>query len=123
MAWSRSFPVLRCVVSHSRLQSLPLQPDRPTEASRWPSQPDEIETPEVIMSATKTQIPVKEVTSAVEVITGEQMQQRKVRTVAEALRWAQGLVRIQSGGPGTTSTCGCGGDARTDTRLDRWGDR
>ena len=64
-------------------------------------QPDEIETPEVIVSATKTAIPVKEVTSAVEVITGEQMQQRKVRTVAEALRWAQGLAVFQSGGPGT----------------------
>jgi vitamin B12 transporter len=64
-------------------------------------QPDEIETPEVVVSATKTAIPVKEVTSAVEVITGEQMQQRKVRTVAEALRWATGLAVFQSGGPGT----------------------
>jgi len=64
-------------------------------------QPEVIETPEVVVSATKTPIPVKEVTSAVEVITGEQMQQRKVRTVAEALRWAQGLAVFQSGGPGT----------------------
>ena len=64
-------------------------------------QTEEIETPEVIVSATKTPIPVKEVTSAVEVITGEQMQQRKLRTVAEALRWAQGLAVFQSGGPGT----------------------
>jgi vitamin B12 transporter len=29
------------------------------------------------------------------------MQQRKLRTVAEALRWAQGLAVFQSGGPGT----------------------
>ena len=29
------------------------------------------------------------------------MQQRKVKTVAEALRWAQGLAVFQSGGPGT----------------------
>ena len=64
-------------------------------------QTEELETPEVIVSATKTPIPVKEVTSAVEVITGEQMQQRKLRTVAEALRWAQGLAVFQSGGPGT----------------------
>lgn len=62
---------------------------------------DIIETPEVVVSATKTDIPVKQVTSAVEVITGEQMQQRKVKTVAEALRWAQGLAVFQSGGPGT----------------------
>ncbi|MBA5866126.1 MAG: TonB-dependent receptor [Nitrospira sp. CR1.3] len=65
-------------------------------------QSDVIETPEVVISATKTEIPVKQVTSAVEIITGEQMQQRKVRTVAEALRWAQGLAVFQSGGPGTT---------------------
>jgi len=64
-------------------------------------QPEILETPEVVISATKTPIPVKEVTSAVEVITGEQMQQRKVRTVAEALRLAQGLAVFQSGGPGT----------------------
>ena len=60
-----------------------------------------IETPEVVVSATKTEIPVKQVTSAVEVITGEQMQQRKIKTVAEALRWAQSLSVNQSGGPGT----------------------
>jgi len=60
-----------------------------------------LETREVIVSATKAPIPVSQVTSAVEVITGEQMQQRKLKTVAEALRWAQGLAVNQSGGPGT----------------------
>ena len=60
-----------------------------------------IETREVVISATKTPVPVSQVTSAVEIITGEQMQQRKVKTVAEALRWAQGLAVNQSGGPGT----------------------
>jgi len=64
-------------------------------------QDETIEVPEVIVSATKTEIPVKQVTSAVEVITGEQMQQRKLKTVVEALRWAQGLAVNQSGGPGT----------------------
>ncbi len=61
-----------------------------------------VETREVVVSATKTEIPVKQVTSAVEVLTGEQMQQRKLKTVAEALRWAQGVAVFQSGGPGTT---------------------
>ncbi len=61
----------------------------------------ELETPDVVVSATKTPTPAKQVTSAVEVITGEQMQERKVKTVAEALRWAQGLSVNQSGGPGT----------------------
>lgn len=65
------------------------------------NQPEVLETPEVVISATKTEIPIKQVTSAVEVITGEQMQQRKLKTVAEALRWAQGLAVFQNGGPGT----------------------
>ena len=62
---------------------------------------EEVQTKEVVVSATKTEIPVKQVTSAVEIITGEQLQQRKVKTVAEALRLAQGLAVFQSGGPGT----------------------
>ncbi|MBX3331774.1 MAG: TonB-dependent receptor [Nitrospira sp.] len=62
----------------------------------------EIEVPDVVVSATKTPMPAKQVTSAVEVITGEDMQQRKIRTVAEALRWASGLAVFQSGGLGTT---------------------
>lgn len=60
-----------------------------------------LETKEVVISATKTPVPVSKTTSAVEVITEEQIQQRKIRTVAEALRWAQGLAVNQSGGPGT----------------------
>lgn len=64
---------------------------------------DVVETPEVVVSATKTEIPVKQVTSAVEVITGEQMQQRKIKTVIEALRLGQGLAVFQSGGPGTVA--------------------
>ncbi len=62
---------------------------------------DIVETKDVVISATKTEVPVRQVTSAVEIITGEQMEQRKVRTVAEALRWAQGMAVFQSGGPGT----------------------
>lgn len=64
-------------------------------------QPEVIQAPDVVVSATKTPIPAKQVTSAVEVITGEEMQQRKVKTVSEALRWAQGLSVNQSGEPGT----------------------
>ena len=66
------------------------------------SQQEIVEAPDVVVSATKTPIPAKQVTSAVEVITGEEMQQRKIRTVAEALRWAPGLAVFQSGGLGTT---------------------
>ena len=99
MAWSRSFSVCGVLLSVLGF-CLPLQPASAEEVA-MADQPDEIETAEVVVSATKTPIPVKEVTSAVEVISGEQMQQRKLRTVAEALRWAQGLAVFQSGGPGT----------------------
>jgi vitamin B12 transporter len=70
-------------------------------ANQPADQPDTIETPDVVVSATKTPLPISQVTSAVEVITGDQMQQRKIKTVAEALRWAEGLSVNQSGGPGT----------------------
>jgi vitamin B12 transporter len=66
-----------------------------------PGTEEVVKTEEVVVSSTKTEIPVKQVTSAVEIIDGEQLQQRRVKTVAEALRLAQGLAVFQSGGPGT----------------------
>jgi len=97
-----------CVPLHAALAeegTAPVQAETPAASTKEGTTADQaevLETPEVVISATKTEIPVKQVTSAVEIITGEQMQQRKVRTVAEALRWAQGLAVFQSGGPGTT---------------------
>ena len=57
----------------------------------------------VVVSATKTPVPVSHLTSAVEVITAEQIKKRKIKTVTEALRLAQGLVIFETGGPGTTA--------------------
>jgi vitamin B12 transporter len=54
-----------------------------------------------VVSASKTRQPVSHVTSAVEVITGEQMQKRNLKTVAEALRLATGMAVFSSGGQGT----------------------
>ena len=71
------------------------------EETKSGDHPEVIETPEVFISATKTETPIKHITSSVEIITGEQMQQRKIKTVVEALRLAQGLAVFQSGGPGT----------------------
>ncbi len=68
----------------------------------------EIETQEVVISATKTAVPVNQVTSAVEVITGEEMQRRKVKTVVDALRLSQGTHRLPNGGPGTHVEYACG---------------
>lgn len=59
-----------------------------------------VESPEVIVSATKTPLPVSQVTSAVEVIRGEDMQRRNIKTVVDALRLATGVSVFSSGGPG-----------------------
>ncbi|MGE3978876.1 MAG: TonB-dependent receptor, partial [Nitrospira sp.] len=95
--------VARCIVCTCVLFSWIAMLAYPASAQKiaMADQP-EIEAPDVVVSATKTPTPTKQVTSAVEVITGEEMQQRKIRTVSEALRWAQGLSVNQSGGPGTT---------------------
>ena len=60
-----------------------------------------IETREVVISATKTPVLVTQLTSAVEVITEEDLKRRQVKTVADALRLAQGLTVFSNGGPGT----------------------
>ncbi|MDH5253876.1 MAG: TonB-dependent receptor plug domain-containing protein, partial [Nitrospira sp.] len=67
-------------------------------------QPDVIEVPDVVVSATKTEIPAKQVTSAVEVITGEELERKKIKTVIDALRLAQGVFATSSGGPGTEAS-------------------
>jgi vitamin B12 transporter len=80
-------------------------------------QPEVIQASEVVVSATKTELPAKQVTSAVEVLSGEEMQQRKVKTIAEALRWAQGLAVNQSGGPGTAVDVRMRGGAQEQTLV------
>jgi len=59
---------------------------------------------EVVVTATKTPVPVSRLTSAVEVIKGEELEQKKIKTVADALRLAQGVTINASGGPGTLTT-------------------
>lgn len=75
----------------------------------WPGaglavEEEPIKTEEVVISATKTPLPVSQVTSAVEVITGEELEQKKIKTVIDALRLAQGVAAFSNGGPGTTAT-------------------
>ena len=60
-----------------------------------------VQAEEVVVSATKTPVPVSHVTSAVEVITAQDMKKQNIRHVADALRLAQGLAVFSSGGPGT----------------------
>jgi vitamin B12 transporter len=65
---------------------------------------DVIETREVVVSATKTPVPLSQVTSAVEVISGEELERKKIKTVIDALRLADGVFATSSGGPGTEAT-------------------
>ncbi len=60
-----------------------------------------VEVEEVVVSATKTPVPVTHLTSAVEVITEEDLKRLGFRTVDQALRHSQGLAVFSSGGPGT----------------------
>ena len=57
----------------------------------------------VVVSATKTPIPLRQVTSAVEIWTEEDLQRRQIKTVVEALRLTQGTAVLQNGGPGGTT--------------------
>lgn len=65
---------------------------------------DVIETREVVVSATKTPVPLSQVTSAVEVITEEDLKRRQIKTVVDALRLSQGLTVFSNGGPGTSAS-------------------
>ena len=89
-----SSPCYRCWVQYAALAEDPAKADE-TEI---------VEAGEVVVSATKTPIPIGQVTSAVEVITGEELERKKIKTVIEALRLAQGVFASSSGGPGTLAS-------------------
>ena len=54
----------------------------------------------VVVSATKTPISLRRVTSAVEVLTEQDLTERNVKTLVEVLRLSPGLAVFQNGGPG-----------------------
>lgn len=58
----------------------------------------------MVVSATKTPVPLSHLTSAVEVITAEDLQRRNVKTVDQALRLSQSLAVFSNGGPGTNTS-------------------
>ncbi len=76
-----------------------------------------VETREVVVSATKTPVPVSQVTSAVEIITEEDLQKQKFKTVVEALRYSTGLAVFSSGGPGTEAVVRIRGASNTQTLV------
>jgi vitamin B12 transporter len=67
----------------------------------WAEETPDVTVREVVTSATKTPLPASQVTSAVEVIEGEEIQRKRIKTVIEALRLAQGVFAFSQGGPGT----------------------
>lgn len=67
----------------------------------------------LIVSATKTPVPLSQLTSAAEVITAKDIEQRHIRTVVDALRLSQGTAVFSNGGPGTSANVRIrGGNAR-----------
>ena len=94
--------LIRCVCLLCFL--IPLQPARAQLEIAMADQADIIETPEVVVSATKTPIPVSHVTSAIQMIKGEELEQKRIKTVIDALRLAEGVFVSSSGGPGTEAT-------------------
>lgn len=85
------------------------------------SDPNEtIQVDEVVVSATKTPVPISHVTSAVDVITDKDIQRQKLRYMADVLRQAQGLAVFSNGGPGTSTNVRIRGasDAQTLVLID-----
>lgn len=68
-------------------------------------QPEDVQQLEpVVVSATKTPVPLSHITSAVEVITAEDFLRRNDRTLVDALGLSQGAAIFSTGGFGATST-------------------
>ena len=71
----------------------------------------------MVVSATKTSVPLHQVTSAVEVLTEEDFKRRKIKTVVEALRLTQGVAVLQNGGPGGTANVRIRGGSSNQTLV------
>jgi vitamin B12 transporter len=94
--WSVYF-VLLCVASVPPVWTAVASAEEPLE-------PDPVvQAEEVVVSATKTPLPVSQVTSAVEVITAQDMKRQNIRSVVDALRLAQVWRCFQTAGPAPRS--------------------
>lgn len=71
----------------------------------------------VVVVATKTPVPMSQLTSAVEVLTQEDFQRRNIKTLAEALRLSQSLAVFSNGGPGTSTTVRMRGGTSSQTLV------
>ncbi len=71
----------------------------------------------VVVSATKTPVPLRQVTSAVEVLTEEDLKRRQVKTLLEAFRLTQGTAVLQNGGPGSLASVRIRGGSSNQTLV------
>ncbi len=110
------FNCLRCRVFLFCVLSIFITPSFSFGDSTQDSREVEILDPYVV-SATKTPVPLSHVTSAVQVITGEQLQQRKIRNVVDALRLGTGLAVFSNGGTGTLASVRVRGGGSSQTLV------
>jgi len=103
--------VLLCVTSVSPIWTAAAVADEPPESDPV------VQAEEVVVSATKTPLPVSQVTSAVEVITAQDMKRQNIRSVVDALRLAQGVAMFSNGGPGTEVTAKIRGGGANQTLV------
>lgn len=71
----------------------------------------------MVVTATKTPVPLTQTTSAVEVITEESIQRRHSRTLVDAMSLSQGVTTFSSGGPGTNNTVRIRGGSSAQTLV------
>ncbi|MFG1480267.1 TonB-dependent receptor [Xanthobacter sp. V4C-4] len=77
----------------------------------------QIDLPDVVVSATLTPLPEKEVASSVTVITATELEETQRRSVPEALESAPGLNVVQTGGPGGTTAIFMRGTNANHTKI------
>ncbi|MDR4473754.1 MAG: TonB-dependent receptor plug domain-containing protein [Nitrospira sp.] len=103
--------VLLCVTNVPPIWTAAAVADEPPESDPV------VQAEEVVVSATKTPLPVSQVTSAVEVITAQDMKRQNIRSVVDALRLAQGVAMFSNGGPGTEVTAKIRGGGANQTLV------
>src|SRR6187200_1615930 len=96
---------LPCVLSASSLFAQSASPTPQTLTSPSTQQGQQQSTPlsPVVVTATRTEVPLAETSASVTVITDEEIRQQEAATVGEVLRVVPGLDVVQNGSLGTTS--------------------
>ena len=95
---------LPCVLSASSLFAQSAGPTPPlTSSSTQQGQQHSTPLSPVVVTATRTEVPLAETSASVTVITDEEIQQQEAATVGEVLRVVPGVDVVQNGSLGTTS--------------------